>query len=112
MGKTHPKGLYSLFFTEMWERFSYYGMRAILILYMIRQILYGDSEAYGIYAAYAALVYATPFIGGVIADQILGYRKSIYLGGVLMAIGLFMMTVESEFYLLDRKSTRLNSSHV
>src|SRR5690554_5434432 len=99
MGKTHPKGLYSLFFTEMWERFSYYGMRAILILYMIRQILYGDSEAYGIYAAYAALVYATPFIGGVIADQILGYRKSIYLGGVLMAIGLFMMTVESEFYL-------------
>lgn len=99
MGKTHPKGLYSLFFTEMWERFSYYGMRAILILYMTRQILYGDSEAYGIYAAYAALVYATPFIGGVIADQILGYRKSIFLGGVLMAIGLFMMTVESEFYL-------------
>jgi len=98
MGQKHPRGLYSLFFTEMWERFSYYGMRALLILYMTRQMLYGDTTAYGIYAAYTALVYATPFIGGIIADQILGYRKAIFLGGVMMAIGMFAMTIESQFF--------------
>ncbi|MGM0375308.1 MAG: peptide MFS transporter [Bacteroidota bacterium] len=98
MGQKHPKGLYTLFFTEMWERFSYYGMRALLILYMTRQILYGDTQAYGIYAAYAALVYATPFLGGVIADQILGYRKSIIFGAVLMAIGHFLMAIESDVF--------------
>ncbi|TVQ14171.1 MAG: peptide MFS transporter [Bacteroidetes bacterium] len=98
MKEKHPRALYTLFFTEMWERFSYYGMRALLILYMTRQILYGDSQAYGIYAAYGALVYATPFIGGVIADQILGYRKAIILGAVLMAIGHFLMAIESEVF--------------
>ncbi len=98
MKKGHPGGLYTLFFTEMWERFSYYGMRALLILYMTRQILYGDSQAYGIYAAYGALVYATPFIGGVIADQLLGYRKAIILGAVLMAIGHFLMAIESSVF--------------
>ncbi|MFW6043482.1 MAG: peptide MFS transporter [Marinilabiliaceae bacterium] len=98
MAQQHPKGLYTLFFTEMWERFSYYGMRALLILYMTRQILYGDNQAYGIYAAYAALVYATPFLGGVIADQILGYRKSIIFGAVLMAIGHFLMAIESDVF--------------
>jgi POT family proton-dependent oligopeptide transporter len=98
MEKKHPQGLYTLFFTEMWERFSYYGMRALLILYMTRQILYGDSQAYGIYAAYTALVYATPFLGGVIADQILGYRRSIILGAILMAIGHFLMAIESDMF--------------
>ncbi|MFO8001785.1 MAG: peptide MFS transporter [Marinilabilia sp.] len=98
MGQKHPNGLYTLFFTEMWERFSYYGMRALLILYMTRQILYGDTQAYGIYAAYAALVYATPFLGGVIADQILGYRRSIIFGAVLMAIGHFLMAIESDVF--------------
>lgn len=98
MKEGHPKGLYTLFFTEMWERFSYYGMRALLILYMTRQILYGDSHAYGVYAAYGALVYATPFIGGVIADQILGYRKAITLGAILMAIGHFLMAIESDVF--------------
>ncbi len=98
MESKHPKGLYTLFFTEMWERFSYYGMRALLILYMTRQILYGDTQAYGIYAAYTALVYATPFIGGAIADQILGYRRSIILGAVLMSIGHFLMAIESEVF--------------
>ncbi len=98
MAQKHPKGLYSLFFTEMWERFSYYGMRALLILYMTRQILYGDTQAYGIYAAYGALVYATPFLGGVIADQILGYRKSIIFGAILMAIGHFLMAIQSDVY--------------
>lgn len=98
MEKKHPSGLYTLFFTEMWERFSYYGMRALLILYMTRQILYGDTQAYGIYAAYTALVYATPFLGGVIADQILGYRRSIILGAILMAIGHFLMAIESDLF--------------
>ncbi len=98
MKNGQPKALYTLFFTEMWERFSYYGMRALLILYMTRQILYGDSQAYGIYAAYGALVYATPFIGGVIADQILGYRKGIILGAIFMAIGHFLMAVESSVF--------------
>jgi proton-dependent oligopeptide transporter, POT family len=104
MERNHPKGLYTLFFTEMWERFSYYGMRALLILYMTRQILYGDTEAYGIYAAYGALVYATPFLGGVIADQILGYRRSIILGAVLMAIGHFLMAFESELFFFSALS--------
>ena len=98
MKEGHPRALTTLFFTEMWERFSYYGMRALLILYMTRQILYGDSQAYGIYAAYGALVYATPFIGGVIADQLLGYRKAIILGATLMAIGHFLMAIESSVF--------------
>ncbi len=98
MREKQPRALYTLFFTEMWERFSYYGMRALLILYMTRQILYGDSQAYGVYAAYGALVYATPFIGGVIADQLLGYRRGIILGAVLMAIGHFLMAIESSVF--------------
>lgn len=86
-----PKQLYMLFFAEMWERFSFYGMRALLILFMVKQFLYSDGEAYHIYAAYGALVYTTPFIGGIIADKLLGYRKSVMLGGILMAIGHFVM---------------------
>jgi POT family proton-dependent oligopeptide transporter len=86
-----PKQLYMLFFAEMWERFSFYGMRALLILFMVKQFLYSDDDAYHIYGAYGALVYTTPFIGGIIADKILGYRKSVMLGGILMAIGHFVM---------------------
>ncbi|MBN23056.1 MAG: MFS transporter [Bdellovibrionaceae bacterium] len=91
----HPGGLYVLFFTEMWERFSYYGMRALLVLYMVNQMKYADTDAYGIYAAYGALVYASPFFGGMIADRILGYKKSIIWGGILMAFGHFMMAFEN-----------------
>src|SRR5262245_55621166 len=73
----HPVGLYTLFFAEMWERFSYYGMRALLVLYMIKGFLgYNDDQAYGVYGAYTALVYATPFIGGVFADRLLGARRA------------------------------------
>ncbi|MDX9771725.1 MAG: MFS transporter, partial [Tenuifilaceae bacterium] len=89
----HPKALYYLFFAELWERFSYYGMRALLVLYVVQR-LYADmisAEAdalgYGIYAAFGALVYATPVLGGMIADKFLGYRKAIMTGGVMMAIG-------------------------
>ena len=93
----HPVGLYTLFFAEMWERFSYYGMRALLIFYMIKGFLrYGDKEAYAVYGAYTALVYATPFIGGMIADRLLGSRRSVVVGGLLMAAGHLVMTVQQE----------------
>ena len=92
----HPVGLFTLFFAEMWERFSYYGMRSLLVFYMIKGFLgYGDDKAYSVYGAYTALVYATPFIGGIIADRILGRRQAVILGGVLMALGHLLMMVES-----------------
>ncbi len=81
----HPAGLYTLFFAEMWERFSYYGMRALLVLYMLKGFLgYGDSHAYTVYGAYTALVYMTPFFGGMIADKLLGARACVVIGGLLM----------------------------
>lgn len=93
----HPPGLYHLFFVEMWERFSFYGMRALLVLYMIKGFLkYGDGEAYAVYGAYGALVYATPFIGGMLADRVLGNRLAVIWGGLLMAAGHLMMTVETK----------------
>lgn len=93
----HPTGLFTLFFAEMWERFSYYGMRALLVFYMTKGFLgYGDTDAYAVYGAYTALVYATPFIGGVLADRLLGTRKAVVLGGMLMAAGHLLMTVENE----------------
>lgn len=94
--KHHPKALFILFFTELWERFSYYGMRALLILYMSKELLYGDEKAYGIYGAYGALVYATPVLGGLLAEKFLGYRLAILLGAVLMALGHFFMAFEYE----------------
>ncbi len=94
----HPSGLYTLFFAEMWERFSYYGMRALLVFYMIKGFLgYGDSQAYTVYGAYTALVYMTPFIGGMLADKILGKRLAVVIGGLLMAAGHLLMTVEAEW---------------
>lgn len=92
----HPTGLFMLFFAEMWERFSYYGMRALLVLYMVKGFLsYNDGEAYLVYGAYTSLVYATPFIGGMLADRLLGSRKAVILGGLLMAAGHLVMTIES-----------------
>ncbi|MBN2477418.1 MAG: MFS transporter [Pirellulales bacterium] len=93
----HPTGLFTLFFAEMWERFSYYGMRALLVFYMIKGFLgYSDNDAYAVYGAYTALVYATPFIGGMLADHLLGARRAVVLGGLLMAAGHLAMTVENE----------------
>ena len=85
----HPLGLYVLFFTELWERFNFYGMRALLIFYMTKSFLFDDNFASISYGAYNGLVYATPLFGGMIADRLLGYRRSILLGGVLMAAGEF-----------------------
>lgn len=91
----HPRGLFVLFFVEMWERFSYYGMRALLVFYMTKGFLkLDDTRAYGIYGAYTALVYATPFIGGLLADRLLGQRRAVILGGLLMAAGHLLMGVE------------------
>jgi POT family proton-dependent oligopeptide transporter len=120
----HPKGLFVLFFTEMWERFSYYGMRSLLVLYMVNHLflqpdvgqrvlgftavrgalegIFGPLEAQPlssqIYGLYTAFVYLTPFFGGLLADRVLGQRKSVILGGVLMAIGQFLLMVESLFF--------------
>ncbi|WP_428679848.1 peptide MFS transporter [Sphingopyxis sp.] len=90
----HPKGLYMLFFAEMWERFSYYGMRAILIFYLTQHWLFGDSKSNLIYGAYTSLVYITPVLGGYLADRYLGQRKAVLFGGVLLAAGHSLMAVE------------------
>lgn len=87
----HPKGLYFLFFTEMWERFSYYGMRAIFILFMTKILLMKDADASEIYGSYTGLVYLTPLLGGYLCDKFLGNRRSIIIGGLLMTIGQFFM---------------------
>lgn len=90
--KGHPKGLYLLFFTEMWERFSYYGMRAILILFLTKQLMYDKAFASdGIYGSFTGLVYLTPIIGGYVADRYWGNRRSIVFGGLLMALGQLLL---------------------
>jgi len=120
----HPVGLFVLFFTEMWERMSFYGMRALLVLYMTKYLfvdversratlgfdaLHGAIEwvfgaqnvqqlASQVYGIYTGLVYLTPFFGGLLADRVLGQRKSVYLGGALMMIGHFLMAAESLFF--------------
>ena len=90
----HPRGLFVLFYAEMWERFSYYGMRALLVLYLTKHWLFADGKANLIYGAYGALVYITPVLGGIIADRYLGQRKAVIFGGVLLAIGHGLMAVE------------------
>src|ERR1700720_4069524 len=120
----HPRGLAFLFTTEMWERFSYYGMRALLVLYMVKylllpgaaddvlgfaaikgalEFLFGPLAAQPlasqIYGFYTAFVYATPLIGGLLADRVLGQRRTVILGAVLMAIGHFLMAFEATFFL-------------
>lgn len=90
----HPPGLFVLFFTEMWERFSYYGMRALLILYLTKHFLFADDKAYIIYGAYTSLVYITPIVGGYLADRWLGQRKAVLFGAILLAAGHFLMGFE------------------
>lgn len=90
----HPVGLYVLFFTEMWERFSYYGMRALLILYMVNYFKWTQKDASTIYKVYTSFVYVTPILGGYLADRYLGNRRAVIIGAVLMAIGHFLMAFE------------------
>ncbi|MBD7911886.1 MULTISPECIES: peptide MFS transporter [Clostridium] len=92
----HPPGLYMLFFTEMWERFSYYGMRALLIMYLTTEFVKGGLgvdkvSAMSIYSSFAALVYLTPLAGGYISDRYIGHRKAITIGGIIMALGQFTL---------------------
>ena len=98
-GKTflgHPRGLFVLFFAEMWERFSYYGMRALLVLYLTKHFLFDREAAYGLYGAYTTLVYITPVIGGMLADRYLGSRKAVVIGAVFLVLGHLGMAVEGE----------------
>ena len=92
----HPRGLFVLFFAEMWERFSYYGMRALLIFYLTKHWLFSDSDASVIYGAYTALVYIAPVIGGYLADRWLGQRKAVLYGAVLLTFGHFLMAFEGD----------------
>jgi proton-dependent oligopeptide transporter, POT family len=93
-----PRGLTILFLTEMWEQFSYYGMRALLVYYMTKQLLIGQEKASLIYGAYTSVAYFTPIFGGLIADRWLGKRHAVIIGGSIMAAGHFMMTFEPLFY--------------
>lgn len=90
----HPRGLVICFLTEMWERFSYYGMRALLIFYLTQHFLFSDEIAAGIYGAYISLVYITPVIGGIVADRYLGPAKAVVLGAILLVAGHMGMAIE------------------
>src|SRR5688500_1775070 len=89
----HPRQLYLLFFAEMCERFSFYGMKALLLAYMVSQLGYPDAKGYAILGSYAALVYTMPMFGGFIADRFLGYRRAIMFGGILMTVGHLVLAI-------------------
>jgi len=93
-----PRGLTILFLTNMWELFSYYGMRALLVYYMTKQLMFAQEKASFIYGTYTAMAYFTPIVGGVIADRWLGKRRAVILGGSIMALGHFLMAFEPLFY--------------
>jgi POT family proton-dependent oligopeptide transporter len=92
-GRRQPRQLYVLFFTEMWERFSFYGMKALLLAYMVTQLKFDEPKGYAILGSYAALVYTMPLFGGFMADRFLGYRKAILYGGILMTIGHLVLAI-------------------
>jgi len=94
--KNHPKGLHILFFAEMWERFSYYGMRGLLIFYLTQHFLFDDAFSSGQYGTYTSLVYLIPLIGGLLVDRYLGTRKAIAFGALLLVVGHFMMGIEGK----------------
>src|ERR1700744_6631252 len=92
--RRHPPGLRVLFFAEMWERFSYYGMRGLLIFYLTEQFLFSDDFSQGQYASYTTLVYLLPLLGGFLADRWLGTRKAIIFGALLLVAGPFALAIE------------------
>lgn len=103
----HPAGLYVCFFTEMWERFSFYGLKALLIFYLTQHFLFSDTQAANIFGNYFALVYALPVIGGVLADKYLGFRKAVTLGGVLLCFGHLGMAFEGSPAYIDEQGVRV-----
>lgn len=96
-GTGQPKQLYLLFFAEMWERFSFYGMKALLLAYMVSQLHYDDPKAYAIYGSYTALVYTMPMFGGFIADRFIGYQRSVIFGGILMTLGHCILALPNDW---------------
>ncbi|MDB6163784.1 MAG: transporter [Xanthomonadaceae bacterium] len=92
----HPKGVYVCFFTEMWERFSFYGMKALLLLYLLQHHRFGDKAGLDVLGAYGGLVYCLPVLGGMLADRYLGMRKAVIFGGLLLVCGHFGMTIEGD----------------
>src|ERR1043166_8363624 len=96
--KGHPRGLYLLYFTELWERLCYYGMRSIFMLYMLNALLFDKEFASQIYSSFIGLVYITPLLGGYISDHFWGNHKSIIFGGVLIAIGQFVLFLSGSVY--------------
>src|SRR5512134_3954557 len=96
--RKHPPGLYVLFFTEMWERFSYYGMRSLLVYYMIKHLQFAQERSSEIYGLYTGFVYFTPLFGGMLADRLLGQRRTVILGAALMAVGHFLMAFDRLFF--------------
>jgi POT family proton-dependent oligopeptide transporter len=91
-----PKGVYVCFFTEMWERFSFYGMKALLLLYLLQHHRFGDRAGYDVLGAYGGLVYCLPVLGGVLADRWLGMRKAVIFGGLLLVCGHAGMAIEGD----------------
>ena len=92
----HPKGLFVCFATELWERFSFYGMKYLLLLYLTKYHLFSDGAGLEVLGGYAALVYAMPVIGGLLADRYLGMRKAVIFGGILLVLGHLGMAFEGE----------------
>jgi len=92
----HPRQLARLFTTEMWERFGYYGMRALLTLYLAKHFLFNDQTTTGLYGGFTALVYLTPLVGGLLADRYLGSKRSVKFGAILMSLGYFILCVGGE----------------
>ena len=92
----HPKGLYICFATELWERFSFYGMKYLLLLYLTKYHLFSDAAGLGVLGSYASLVYAMPVLGGLIADRFIGMRKAVTFGGALLVLGHLGMAVEGD----------------
>lgn len=92
----HPKGLFLLFFTELWERFGFYTLQTIIVLYMTQSLLYSDEKTYLLYGAFGSLIYFTPVLGGYLADRFLGFRQSIAIGGILFIIGYVLTAVPNE----------------
>jgi POT family proton-dependent oligopeptide transporter len=106
----HPKGLYVCFATELWERFSFYGMKYLLLLYLTKYHLFADEDGLDVLGAYAGLVYALPVIGGLIADRYLGMRKSVLFGGILLSLGHLLMAVEGHQAIFYAAGTTLTEN--
>src|SRR4029077_5311014 len=91
----HPPGLYVVFFTELWERYSFYSMMGILTLYMDEALKFDKSWSGSVYGGYIAGVYFMPLIGGFLADRVLGFNRGVFIGGILMCLGHFVLAIES-----------------